>query len=478
MNQSTASASAAAPQPPLWVAVLPIVLLLGALVAIIVFEGADAINSYSPYALLGAALVALGLGAGSKCLRRKHLKAGLRTAASQILPAVPLLALIGLVATTWMLSGLVPTLIQYGLALLNPTFFLLIVCVVCAFVSVLTGSSWTTIATIGVAFMGIGTAMGYSEGWIAGAIISGAYFGDKISPLSDTTVVASSSCGVELFTHIRYLLITTIPSLLVALGVFTVAGLCMTSHNAGIDPALPQLLQKTFNITPWLLIIPVVTLSLIALRVHTVVTLAVSTVLGIVGMYVFQPQIMSELDIAGALWADTLFTTENAAFNDLVSTSGFMGMLPTIELVLCAMIFGAALLGTGMLGTISQAFVRRLNHRTSIVGATVGSGLFLNGCTADQYLSIIVGANVYRNVYSRFHLEPRLLSRTLEDSISVTSVLVPWNSCGVTQSAVLGVGTLTYLPYCVFNYLSPLMSLAIVALGVRVHRRAPHTAQA
>lgn len=469
-NDSTGTART----PSLTISLIPIALLLTALLSIIIFEGADAINSYSSLALLGASVIALGLTGASRCLNRRDLRNGAITAARQILPAVPLLALIGLVATTWMLSGLVPAFIHYGLKFLNPTFFLVITCTVCALVSVLTGSSWTTIATMGVAFIGIGTAMGYSPGWVAGAIISGAYFGDKISPLSDTTVVASSSCGVELFSHIRYLLVTTLPSLIIALGVFATAGFVTDAGQAvARDSALPQLMTETFNISPWLFLIPAITVTLIVLRVKTVLTLAVSATLGLIAMFVFQPQITADLDIFRALWADTTFSTPSAAFNDLVSTSGFMGMMPTIELVLSAMVFGAVLIGTGMLATISGAFVRRLRRSTSIVGATVGSGLCLNACTADQYLSIIVGANIYRDVYRRFSLEPRLLSRTLEDSISVTSVLIPWNSCGVTQSAVLGVPTLVYLPYCVFNWLSPLMSLFIVATGYRIVRRVP-----
>ena len=463
------------PAPGFVVSVLPIAFLLASLVGIIIFCGADAISSYSPVMLLGSAALALVLTLATRKWHFGSMRAGMITAAQQIMPAVLLLALIGLVATTWMLSGLVPTLIEYGLMCLNPRFFLVITCAVCAFVSVLTGSSWTTIATMGVAFMGIGSAMGYGEGWIAGAIISGAYFGDKISPLSDTTVVASSSCGVDLFTHIRYLAVTTVPSIVLALIVFTVAGLMTGSTGAGDTEALPELLRATFNITPWLLVIPVVTVALIVLRVRTPLVLAVSAALGVVAMYVFQPQIMADVNIFHALWSDTTFDTGVARVDDLVSTSGFMGMMSTIELVLSAMVFGGVMIGSGMLRSISSAFVKRLRHRTAIVGATVGSGLCLNGFTADQYLSLIVGANIYRDVYKRFSLEPRLLSRTLEDSVSVTSVLIPWNSCGVTQSAVLGVSTMVYLPYCVFNWVSPLMSLLIVATGYRIvaHRTQP-----
>lgn len=460
-------------KPPLVVSIVPIAALLASLIGIIIVDGADAINSYSSVALLGASALALILTFFTTGLTKDGIVAGLKTSMRQTMPAVPLLALIGLVATTWMLCGLVPTFIHYGLQLLNPNFFLVITCLVCAFVSVLTGSSWTTIATIGVAFIGIGTAMGYSAGWVAGAIISGAYFGDKVSPLSDTTVVASSSVGVELFTHIKYMLITTVPSLIIAVIVFAVAG-AMSNHNiVDADPELHVLLNRTFNISPWLFVIPVITILLIILRVKTVIVLAMSVLMGLAAMFLFQPQITGNLNIAHALFTATDFNTANASFNDLVSTSGLMGMLPTIELVLAAMIFGAVLIGTGMVSTISETVVRRLRSRTSIVSATVAGGLGLNAATADQYLSLIVGANIYRDVYSRGALEPRLLSRTLEDSVSVTSVLIPWNSCGVTQASVLGVPTLVYLPYCVFNWLSPLMSLAIAAIGFRIRRTAP-----
>lgn len=464
--------------PSLAISIIPIVLLLTVLIGIIVFKGADAVNTYSSVALLGASAVAMLLSYLTGNLKTEQMRAGLKTSAQQTMPAVPLLALIGLVSTIWMLSGLVPTFIHYGLAVLNPDYFLIITCLVCAFVSVLTGSSWTTIATIGVAFIGIGTAMGYSAGWVAGAIISGAYFGDKVSPLSDTTVISSSSVGVELFTHVRYMLLTTIPSLCVALIVFFVAGLMSTHNIVDADPDLHRVLTETFNISPWLFVIPVLTVTLIVLRVKTIVVLSISVMLGLGAMFLFQPQIASELNIAHALWSDTTFNTTNADFNSLASTSGLMGMLPTIELVLAAMVFGAVLMGTGMVRTISNAFMRRLHGRTSIVGATVASGLGLNSCTADQYLSIIVGANIYRDVYKRAALEPRLLSRTLEDSVSVTSVLIPWNSCGVTQSAVLGVSTLVYMPYCVFNWLSPLMSLFIAATGFRVVRHVKKESEA
>lgn len=392
-----------------------------------------------------------------------------------------MLVFIAGVSTTWMLSGVVPTLIHYGLESMNPTFFLLLTCVICAMISVLTGSSWSTIATIGVALMGVGTVLGYDPGWIAGAIISGAYFGDKVSPLSDTTVVASSACGVDLFKHIRYMMLTTGPAMGLSLIVFTLKGVLSdpTSQIAADD--ILSRLHETFNITPWVFTIPAITVAMLLLRVPTVLTLAISSLTGLVGVFVFQPQLLPHLGIkAGAsigevvsatanfIVNETTFSTGHELFDSLVSTGGLMGMVSTIILVLCAMLFGTAMIGTGMLSTITHTITRRLRRRFSTVAATVGSGLFLNACTADQYLSIIIGSNMYRDAYRRSGMEPRLLSRTVEDSVSVTSVLIPWNSCGVTQSTVLGVSTLTYLPYCLFNYLSPLMSLLLAYTGFRI----------
>lgn len=432
-------------------------------------EGADAIAGYSPVVLLGSAALSVVLSFVFGALSRRGMTVGFVRSARQILPAVPMLICIAMVATTWMVSGVVPTLIVYGLEVLTPTLFLVTACVVCALISVLTGSSWSTIATIGVAFMGIGQVMGFSAGWIAGAIISGAYFGDKISPLSDTTVVASSACGVDLFAHMRYLMLSSVPALLLALVVFAVKGFMSDAADADQGMMLDGALRTTFNITSWTLVIPAITLALIAFRVPTLLTLAASALLGFVGIFVFQPDLgHSVISAAGMLWSGNAMDTGVERLDSLVSTGGISGMMSTVALVLSAMMFGAAMMGTGMLASITRSFTSRLNKRTSIVGATVGSGLFMNSTTADQYLSLIITGNMYRNVYRQFGLEPRLLSRTIEDSVSVTSVLIPWNSCGITQSTVLGVSTMVYFPYCIFNILSPCMSLLLAWTGWRI----------
>lgn len=432
-------------------------------------EGADAIAGYSPVVLLGSAALSVVLSFVFGALSRRGMTVGFVRSARQILPAVPMLICIAMVATTWMVSGVVPTLIVYGLEVLTPTLFLVTACVVCALISVLTGSSWSTIATIGVAFMGIGQVMGFSAGWIAGAIISGAYFGDKISPLSDTTVVASSACGVDLFAHMRYLMLSSVPALLLALVVFAVKGFMSDAADADQGMMLDGALRTTFNITPWTLVIPAITLALIAFRVPTLLILAASALLGFVGIFVFQPDLgHSVISAGGMLWSGNAMDTGVERLDSLVSTGGISGMMSTVALVLSAMMFGAAMMGTGMLASITRSFTSRLHKRTSIVGATVGSGLFMNSTTADQYLSLIITGNMYRNVYRQFGLEPRLLSRTIEDSVSVTSVLIPWNSCGITQSTVLGVSTMVYFPYCIFNLLSPCMSLLLAWTGWRI----------
>lgn len=470
--------------PSLVLSILPIVFLLASLIALIVMRGADAVSDMSQSILLVAAMLSLGISMAVYRRPWRVIAVGFAKSARQIMPAVFILFFIATVSATWMLGGVVPTLIDYGLSILNPDMFLFITCAVCAVISVLTGSSWTTIATIGIAFMGIGTVLGYDAGWIAGAIISGAYFGDKVSPLSDTTVLASSSCGVELFAHVKFLMITSIPSMVVALLIFGFVGWITPTAQLDHSDEMLYFLNRSFKITPWTLVIPAVTLALIVSRVNTMLTLAVSSLLGLAGMFVLQPQVAAmlcggELDglkdyvtvSLDVLLTGTQVETGSSLLDSLVSTGGVEGMLPTICLVLCAMLFGGAMMGTGMLSTITRAFTRRLRSPRSIVTTTVGSGLFLNACTADQYLSIIIGGNVYKNLYRRNGLDARLLSRSLEDSISVTSVLIPWNSCGVTQATVLGVATLTYLPYCIFNIMSPIMSLVVAWTGFRIRRR-------
>lgn len=469
-------------QPGVAISAIPVIGLLTELLVIIITKGADAVQDYGYVVLSAAAALCLALALAFRCIHRRQLFAGIAKSSRQILPAVPILIFIGTLSSTWMLSGVVPTLIYYGLDIINADAFLVIACSVCALVSLVTGTSWTTIATIGVAFMGIGTVMGFQPGWIAGAVISGAYFGDKISPLSDTTVLASSTVGVNLFRHIRFLMITTAPAMITALIIYAIVGYMTDGIGTIQSEAMTQALSERFNISTWTLIIPALTALMIALRFRTDVTLALSSVAGLAGIFIFQPQIVAELGgadglanavkmSATVLFTSTSVTTGNELLDSLVATSGVEGMLTTVWLVLSAMVFGGAMMGTGMLRSLTHWFTSRLRSPMRLVGTTVGSGLFLNSCTGDQYLSLIIGSNMYKTVYRQAGLKPQVLSRALEDSVSVTSVLIPWNSCGLTQSTVLGVATIAYLPYCIFNILSPLMSLAVAWAGWGIRRR-------
>lgn len=398
-------------------------------------------------------------------------------------PAIIILLLIGAIAGTWMASGVIPTLVYYGLKILSPSIFLPASCIICAVVSLLTGSSWTTIATIGVALMGIGNAMGFSDGWTAGAIISGAYFGDKISIMSDTTILASSTSEVPIFSHIKYMLVTTSISLFIAIVVFSVVSFTTVSESVVDILAIEEALQSTFNLSPWLLIVPIVTGLLIAKRLPAIVTLFSSVVLAAIAMVVFQQQIIDMIaPQEGSSWVTSLYAiiqsatgetaieTGNAQLNELVATSGMGGMLDTIWLIICAMCFGGVMYGSGMLSAISQIFLRIAHKTVSVVGSTICSGIFFNLTTGDQYISIILTSNLFRQLYDDRSLERKLLSRSVEDSATVTSVLIPWNSCGMTQSTVLGVSTLTYLPYCIFNLASPIISVLVAAIGYKIKK--------
>ncbi len=477
-------------RPSALLSTVPLAVLVVLLFFTIRVFGSEALGGPSQIVLLVATAVC-ALIAITRCGVRwsaieRAVSANIRTTGVPIV----ILLMIGALSGSWMVSGVVPTLIYYGLKILHPSVFLVSCCVICCLVSVMTGSSWTTVATIGVALMGIGTAQGFSSGWVAGAIISGAYFGDKISPLSDTTVLAASVTGTPLFTHIRYLMTTTVPSIVITLVIFTVAGLVRGADAAqvaaGEAAELSAVLRRAFDITPWLLVVPVVTGVMIARRVPAVITLFASALLAGVFAIVFQPELLAEIGGGGnahggfgyAIFRGVLTTlsgatqieTGNAVVNDLVATGGMAGMLDTIWLIVCAMCFGGAMLASGMLQSLSSVFVRAVRRRVGLVASTTATGMVLNVTTSDQYMSIILLGNLFGDVYKKQGYESRLLSRTAEDSITVTSVLVPWNSCGMTQATILGVPTLTYLPYCFFNIISPLMTILVAAIGYRINR--------
>ena len=466
------------------ISLIPLSVLVILLALTIKLFGADAIAGGSQLSLLTASAVCTAMSILIYGRKWMDLEESILKNMRSATPALIILLLIGAIAGTWMASGIIPSLIYYGLKILHPSIFLPASCIICAIISLLTGSSWTTIATIGVALMGIGRALGFDDGWIAGAIISGAYFGDKISVMSDTTVLASSTTEVPLFTHIKYMLITTIPSLLISIMVFTIAGLSASTTSSADMMAIEEGLQSTFNISPWLLIVPILTGILIAKRLPAIVTLFASAFMAAIAMVIAQPELILQIanvennsalsSLKAIIIASTTnnsIETGNELLNNLVTTRGMGGMMGTIWLIICAMCFGGVMYGSGMLSAITQIFLRVARRTVSVVSSTVGSGLFFNLVTGDQYISIILTGNLFRKLYDERDLEHRLLSRSIEDSATITSVLIPWNSCGMTQSTVLGVATLTYMPYCVFNIISPLMSIFMATIGYKIYKR-------
>ena len=477
-------------EKPSWiVSLIPFIFLIAILVVVIKIFGADALSGGSQVALLMASGVVVAISMIFYKIPWKEFEEGITDNIKAVGSAILILLLIGAVAGSWMVSGVVPTMIYYGMKVIFPSIFLFASCAICALISIMTGSSWTTIATVGVALVGIGTAQGYEPGWIAGAIISGAYFGDKVSPLSDTTVLASSSAGTPLFTHIKFMIISTVPSFAIAMIVFLVVSLMHQTPSAVHTADFSNDLTSTYNISPWLLLVPVITGVLIARKVPAILTLFVASVVAGLFALFFQPHILGAIandlvpDRAMQLsfldgfkglfisyYGSTAIDTGNAALNDLVATRGMTGMMNTIFLIISAVTFGGTLVGSGMLQSLTEMLTRYIRRRVTMVSATVGTGVFSNMITGDQYLSIILTSSLYQKLYKERGYEPQLLSRSVEDSATVVSVLIPWNSCGMTQATVLKVATLEYLPYCLFNLISPLMSIFIAAIGYKIVR--------
>ena len=477
-------------QPTWWISLIPFVVLVAALSIVIYIFGTDALSGASQVALMFSAGVTVVLAMVLYRIPWKTFEDSILENITSIGTSIVILLLIGAVAGSWMISGVVPTLIYYGMKVIFPEVFLFATCGICALISIMTGSSWTTIATVGVALVGIGTAQGYDPGWTAGAIISGAYFGDKVSPLSDTTVLASSSSGTPLFTHIRYMMVTTVPSFVIAMVVFLIVSICHEVPSSVETLDFSNDLTSTFNISPWLLLVPVMTGVLIAKKIPAMLTLFVAALVAGVFAVIFQPHVigsvatgmasdpsqpLSFLDgfkgIFISYYGSTAIDTGNAALNDLVSTRGMSGMMNTIFLIISAVAFGGALVGSGMMQSLTEMLTRFIRRRVTMVSATVGTGIFANMITGDQYLSIILTSSLYKKLYKERGYESKLLSRSVEDSATVVSVLIPWNSCGMTQATVLKVSTMTYLPYCLFNLLSPIMSVLIAAIGYKIARK-------
>ena len=465
----------------IWEALIPVVALVGMLAYNVFIYGDDSLSGSNQFILLMGGAVAAIVGIFNKVSFESMIEE-VATNIKSTSGAILILLMVGSLAGTWLISGIIPTMIYYGLQILNPTIFLAATVIICSVISVATGSSWTTSATVGIALIGIAEALGIPLGMTAGAILSGAYFGDKISPLSDTTNLAPAMAGTDLFTHIRYMLYTTVPTMIITLIVFVILGLNVDAVGTADTKEILASIDNTFTITPWLFIVPVLVIVLIVKKTSPLIALMIGTLMGAVAALIFQPDIVSAVGggassfensykgIMNAITIDTSIATDNEQLNDLFSSGGMSGMMGTIWLIICAMVFGGIMDAIGALAAISRALLNMFHTTFGLFASTVFSCLTLNATASDQYLAIVVPGKMFSKAFRDKGLAPENLSRTLEDSGTVTSVLIPWNTCGAYHSGVLGVPVASYFAYAIFNYVSPFMTLLYAALNIKIRQ--------
>ena len=459
---------------------IPVVLLVVLLAYNVFVFGDDALSGSNQFILLIGGAIAAVVGFCHKVSYEKML-AEVAENLKSTTGALLILLMVGALSGTWLVSGIIPAMIYYGLQILNPTIFLAACVIICAIISIATGSSWTTSATVGIALIGIGNALGIPMGMTAGAVLSGAYFGDKMSPLSDTTNLAPAMAGGDLFTHIRYMLLTTVPTLIVTLIVFVVLGFTMDTSGEADTASILNSIDATFNISGWLFLVPLGVILMILKKTPPLMALLIGTLLGGVFALIFQPEIIAGLSgakelnfengykgILNAITVSTEIATDNVALNDLFTSKGMSGMLGTIWLIMCAMVFGGIMDGIGALSKISETLLGMAKTTFGLFASTVASCLALNVTASDQYLAIVIPGKMFSKAYKDKGLAPENLSRTLEDSGTVTSVLIPWNTCGAYHSGVLGVGVADYFVYAIFNWLSPFMTLLFAAFQIKI----------
>ncbi len=468
------------PSLPLKVALIPVVVLVILLAFNVFIYGDDALSGSNQFILLVGAAVASLIGFLKKVDYETLLKKIGKNLKS-VSGAILILLFVGALAGTWLLSGIIPAMIYYGLQIIHPSVFLPACIMICAIISLATGSSWTTSATVGIALIGIGRAMDLPVGMVAGAVISGAYFGDKLSPLSDTTNLAPAMAGGSLFTHIRYMTLTTLPSITITFFVFVILGLTQTSNENVDTLSLITAITDKFNISLWLFVVPISVILMIIKKAPPLVALFIGTLLGAVFALIFQTTLILELSggekldytsvyktIMNAITIDTQIKTSNVLLNELFSSGGMQGMLGTIWLIICAMVFGGVMDAIGALKSISNALLKWATSTFQLFASTVASCLAINLTASDQYLSIVIPGKMFAKAYKDRDLAPENLSRTLEDSGTVTSVLIPWNTCGAYQSGVLGVSVGDYFIYAIFNWVSPIMTLIYAAFSIKI----------
>ncbi len=469
-------------RPSILISLIPIVFLIVVMTLNVMVFKDDATYGPNQFALIFSALLAGLLGVFRLKTSYQDIEDAMVSSIGMSMQAMLILLVVGALIASWIMSGVVPLLILYGLKIINPSIFLFVACVISCIVSLSTGSSWSTSGTIGVALIAIGQTLNIPLGMVAGAVISGAYFGDKMSPLSETTNLAPAMVGTDLFTHIRHMVYSSGPAIIISLVLFLILGFFYQGDtlNANQIEEVLDVIQQNFNTTPLLLVVPLVTIVLVARKFPALPALLLGVVLGVVCTLVFQQDLLKQLAggdlksyynfILGSLANGFHIETGNKVIDELFSRGGMSNMLNTIWLIFCAMVFGGALEATGMLQRLAEAILSVVHGTGSLIGATVATCLFTNATASDQYIAIVVPARMFKAAYAKAGLHPKNLSRAVEDSGTVTSVLIPWNSGGAFHAGVLGVSTLTYLPFCFFNLLSPIVSVFLGAMNLTIER--------
>ncbi len=462
-------------------AFIPIIFLIVLLAYNVLFVfGDDALSGSNQFILLLSGGVAAIVGTINGVSYKKIIEDVAKNIKSTA-GAILILLLVGALAGTWLLSGVIPVMVYYGLQILHPSIFLAACVIICSLISIATGSSWTTSATVGIALIGIAQVLGISVGMTAGAILSGAYFGDKLSPMSDTTNLAPAMAGTDLFTHIRYMTYTTIPSICITLLVFFIIGFSLDTTAVADSSGILADLSNSFNISPWLFLVPVIVILLIIKKTPPLVALLIGTLLGALAAVIFQPDLVMQVadsstlnfksiykGLMNAITVDIKIPTDNVMLQDLFETSGMAGMLGTIWLIICAMVFGGTMEAIGALQVLSKALLNLFHTTFGLFASTVASCLALNATASDQYLAIVIPGKMFAKAYKDKGLAPENLSRALEDSGTVTSVLIPYNTCGAYHSNVLNVSVADYFVYAIFNYISPFMTLIFAGFHIKI----------
>ncbi len=465
---------------PIISSLIPLILLIILLAYNVFVFGDNALSGSNQFILLIGASIAAIVGFYYK-VSYKDMLSKVADNFQSVAGAILILLFVGALAGTWLASGIIPAMIYYGLKILHPSIFLPSCIIICSIISLATGSSWTTSATVGIALIGIGKALGLPPGMIAGAVISGAYFGDKLSPLSDTTNLAPAMSGGDLFNHIKYMTLTTVPSILITIIVFVILGFFQEEKGAADILTLLKNIELKFNINYWLFIVPASVIFLISKKTPPLIALLAGTILGAIFALIFQPNIVLALSgeniynfssaykgILNAITIGTQIETENQLLYDLFSSGGMKGMLDTIWLIICAMVFGGVMEAIGALTSITNTLLSWAKSTFQLFASTVATCLTINLTASDQYLAIVIPGKMFSKAYKDRNLAPENLSRTLEDSGTVTSALIPWNTCGAYQSSVLNVGVSEYFLYAIFNWISPFMTLLYAALKIKI----------